>query len=161
MSKTISFRDLKLIPELSHYNEIELIHPNLDETVKKYLGQLGFDTDYEIQYVPSKHRDMQGKIAVGFQAVGEISINRNFINSPLCDVTDRMVAASYADPSLTREMAGMMGSSTNYQSLLEDDAVEDSGEYDAADVEDDYEWVMTQIKQLEMVRDQVRGTSQP
>lgn len=166
MSKVISFRDLKLIPELSHYNEIELLHRNLDETVQKYLAQIGFDTDYEVQYVPSKHRDMQGKVAVGFQAVGEISINRNFINSPLCSISERIAATGYQDPSLTRELSSMMASKNDYRGLSEvDGCVEDAEFGDSLvstktpkdEIEEDYEWVMQQIKQLEMVRDQIRS----
>lgn len=158
--RTLSFRDVRLIPELSKYNEIELLNPQMDSLVNSFLGRLGFDMEFEIEYVPSLHRDMQNKIAVGFQFVGEISLNRNFINSSMCSMTERLAAAAYQDPSLTRELSSMLGGNQNYYSLSEVDA-EDAGlGYAEDEVEEDYEWVSLQIRQLETIRDQIRNGSQ-
>lgn len=155
--KCISFRDLLVADALKHLNEIEMLSPENDELMKSVLVQCGMDVDYDIQYIPTKHRDMQGKVAVGFQAVGDININRNVLNSCVSDVTDRMVAASYQDPSLTRELAGMMGNTINYKSLLEAEDAFDETEY-VEPLEEDYEWVTKQIKQLQDIHDVIRGS---
>lgn len=155
MSRVFSFRDLRLIPALSEYNEIELLHPSMDEKMNHFLGQLGFDLDYAILYVPAKHRDMQGKVGVGFRAVGEISINRAFITSPLCSITERLIAASYTDPSLTRELCQLMGNSISFKGSEADDTLHEDWPEDL--YEPDYEEVTQQIKTLEDLRDQIRG----
>lgn len=153
MSRVMSFRDLKIIPELSKYNEVQLLHPSMDETMAKYLGQLGFDLDYAIQYIPANHRDMQGKTGIGFRAVGEISINRAWVTSSLCDATERMIAAFHTDPGLARELAALMGNSISFKDE-HDEAFEDN--YDG-DIEADYEEKSDEIKSLIAIRDQIRG----
>jgi hypothetical protein len=158
MSRTISFRDLLVCEELAHIkNEIELLHPDNDDLVADILSKIGFDVEYPVLYVPSKHRDMQNKIEVGFMAVGEISLNRSFINSPMCSITERMVAASYTDPTMTRELAGLMGHSINYKVLLSEDAEYDGEELPNEMLEPDREHVAKQIKQLADIRDAIRG----
>jgi hypothetical protein len=156
MSRSLSFRDLKLIPELSKYNEIQLLDLSMDTVVNSFLEQLGFDIEYPLVYLPSKHRDMSNKIAVGFRVVGEVSTNRNFINSPLCSVTERLVAASYQDVSLTKELANLMGNNLNYESVFGKDSEEDT-EFPPELVEPDAAYVAEQIKTLERVRDEIRG----
>lgn len=159
MSRVMSFRDLRLIKELSAYNEIELLHPSMDDRVNFYLERLGFDTDYAILYVPNKHRDMQGKVGVGFRAVGEISINRGFVNSPLCSTIERLIAASYQDPSLAREMAKMLNTSVNFNMMsgVEEELIDENEEFPPELIEPDYEEVSGQLKFLENLRDQIRG----
>lgn len=158
MSRVISFRDLMVCSQLAHIkNEVELLHISNDDLVESILSQVGFDTSYPVLYVPSKHRDMQNKVAVGFMAVGEISINRAFINSNMCSITERMIAASYTDPSLTRELARLAGNHVNYKSLLEDEA-EGSGEEFTDDMlEPDHDIIAAQIKLLADLRDSIRG----
>lgn len=157
MSRVFSFRDLRLIPELSKFNEIQLIHPDMDKAVNKYLGQLGFDLDYAVQYVPANHRDMQGNVGVGFRAVGEISINRSFINSPLCSITERMIAAFHTDPGLARELAALMGNSISFKDTeYEGDTSEE--DFPENLIEPTYNEVSQQIKALEAIRDELRGS---
>lgn len=161
MSKVMSFRDLKLIPELSGLSEIHMIHPSNDNLVNKYLAQLGFDLDYAVVYIPAKHRDMQGKIAVGFRAVGEVSCNRNFINSPLCTIDDRLIAAGYQDISLAKEMATLGSAGRSYSQLIDGECVEDDAvveDFLEEETEEDEEFVASQIAQLEEIRDRLRGS---
>jgi len=155
MSRVFSFRDLRLIPELSKYRELDLLHPRLDPLVNKYLGQLGFDMDYAILYVPAKHRDMQGNVGVGFRAVGEISINRSFINSSMCSLIERLIAASYTDPSLTRELCQLMGNSISFKNT-EGESMDESDFPDEL-IEPDYDEVTREILMLENLRDSIRG----
>lgn len=159
MSKVLSFRDLLLCEELAHIkNEIELLHTANDDIVEDVLRKVGFDTDYPVLYVPSKHRDMQNKVAVGFMAVGEISLNRNFINSPMCSVEERIVAAGYQDRSRAVEMQRLTGGRVSATILAtDDDRIGDENEYAPDLIEPDYEEVAKQIKQLEEIRDAIRG----
>lgn len=157
--KTISFRDLLVCEELAHIkNEIELLHPSNDALMEDILSKVGIDTQYAVLYIPSNHRDMQNKVAIGFMAVGDISINRAFINSPMCSTTERMVAASYTDPSLTRELANLMGGTVNFRSL-QDESIDFEGEELPEDMlEPDRAEVTKQLEQLVALRDVIRGT---
>lgn len=158
MSRVISLRDLMVCSKLSHIkNEVELLEIKNDDTVSWVLAQIGFDIEYPVTYIPSKHRDMQNKIAVGFMAVGEISLNRAFISSSLCTPTERMIASSYSDPSLTRELARLAGNYVNYKSLLEDEAEFDGIELSEDLLEPDRDIVAAQIKTLADLRDLIRG----
>jgi hypothetical protein len=159
MSRTVSFRDLMVCTKLAHIkNEIELLSTENDAVMADILGQVGFDTEYPITYVPVKHRDMQNKVAVGFMAVGDISINRSFINSYLCSTVERMIAASYVDPSLTRELGSLMGHHVNYRSLLDDDAEWSGEELPDEMLEPDRREVAALIKSLAELRDTIRGS---
>ena len=157
--KTISFRDILVCEELSHIkNEIDLLSIENDEVMEKILAACGIDTQYSVLYIPSKHRDMQNKVSIGFMAVGDISINRKFINSPMCSTTERMVAASYTDPSLTRELANLMGGTVNFRSLQEESMDFEGEELPEDMLELDRVAVANQIKQLADLRDMIRGT---
>jgi hypothetical protein len=158
MTKVVSFRDILLAEELAHIkNEIELLDIKNDDIVKKVLKQLAFDCEYGVAYIPTKHRDMRGKIAIGFQCVGEVTLNRDLLNSSVCDATDRLVATSHRDVGFAKELASMMGAQVD---LSRDDDAEyvPEEDFDESQVEDDYEFVLKQIKQLEEVRDMVRGS---
>lgn len=155
MSRVFSFRDLLLIPALAKFNEIQLLHPAMDETVNSFLVQLGFDLNHAILYVPAKHRDLQGKVAIGFRAVGEISDDRTFLTSRLCTITERLVAAAAKDPSLCRELCQLMGNSIN---LSDGDGPNDENNYPDDLVESDFDNVASEIRNLEKLRDQIRGT---
>lgn len=155
MSRVFSFRDLLRIPALSEYNEIQLLHPEMDMTVNIFLRQLGFDLNHAILYVPAQHRDLSGKVAIGFRAVGEISDNREFLTSRLCTITERLVAAARKDPSLCRELCQMMGNSIN---LSDGDSPGDGETYPDELVEETFDSVATEIRNLENIRDTIRGT---
>lgn len=155
MSRVLSFRDILRIPEFKDYNEIGLLHPSMDSRVNFYLGQLGFDLDYAIVYEPSKHRDMAGKVAVGFRAIGEISINNAFIGSRLATFEDRMMAAYNKDPGLARELANLGGNSVSFKSAEIENSAEDE-EFPDTLIEPDYEEVAREIRNLEKIRDAIR-----
>lgn len=155
MNRVLSFRDLRLIPELAQYNEIELLNPELDSLVNSFLAKLGYDLDYGVVYEPSKHRDMQGKVGIGFRVIGELDINRNVVNSSLCGIEDRLAVAAYLDPTFIKEVAPMLGSRIDPKSFQEDAEASDESSNDY--VEDDYEQVSQQIEQLRTIRDLLRG----
>jgi hypothetical protein len=148
-----------LCTKLAHIkNEIELLDIKNDDIMSDILSQIGFDVEYPITYVPVKHRDMRNNVAVGFMAVGDISLNRSFINSFMCSATERMIAACYSDPSLTRELGTLMGTHVNYRSLLEDESEYDGEELPDEMLEPDRHAVTAQIKQLAELRDAIRGS---
>lgn len=155
MSRVFSFRDLLRIPALSELNEIQLLHPAMDTIVNGFLSQLGFDLNQAILYVPAKHRDLQGKVSVGFRAVGEISDDRGFLTSKLCTITERLLAAANQDPSLCRELCQLMGNSIN---LGDGGDGSESEDYPDEMVEPDYDSISSEIRNLENLRDQIRGT---
>jgi hypothetical protein len=152
--RTFSFRDLLRIPVLSKHNEVYLLHPVMDRTMFNILSQLGFDMARPIQYVPTKHRDLGKKVAVGFQAVGYVTQDRAFLKSPLCTIEERLIAASYVDMSLARELATLMGSSSAFNSMPTGDT--EDPDFPPELIEPDYEDVKRQILSLEKIRDQIR-----
>lgn len=154
MSRVFSFRDLKLIPELAPFNEIELLHPKMDALVNKYLSQLGFNLNQSVLYVPALHRDMQGNVGIGFRAVGSITTSRDFLNSRLCSPIERLIAASTYDMSLTKELSKLMGSSVSLFSRADGEDPEFPEEL----VEPDHEDVQKQVAFLETLRDEIRGS---
>lgn len=156
MSRVFSFRDLQRIPALSSLTEIQLLAIERDDLVNQYLGQLGFDLNKAILYVPAKHRDLAGKVAIGYRAVGDIDPHdREFLNSSLCLPIERLVAASKTDLSLTRELAKLMGSTVE---LKDDHAVEDDDGYPDELIEEDCDSVQEEILMLENIRDMIRGS---
>jgi hypothetical protein len=138
-------------------NEIELLSIENDDAVGAVLEQIGFDLEYPVSYIPAKHRNMQGKVVIGFLAVGEINMNRSFINSRLCTLTERMIAAAYTDPSLTRELGNLMGMRANFRTLLDNGNAVSNENLPEDMLEPDRDIVLQQLKDLEAVRDAIRG----
>lgn len=158
MSRVISFRDLRICPGLQHFNEIELLHPSKDALVNWHLEKLGFNTNRGVVYVPNKHRDMQGNVAVGFRAVGEIDSSSPYMSSSLCSLIERILAAAQHDISLAKEMSMMLGNSINFAAQgNEEPFEEDEDEFPEELQEPDFEDVGAQIKSLEAIRDTIRG----
>jgi hypothetical protein len=156
MSRIFSFRDLLRIKDFKGLNEIQLLSLENDAKVNSYLAQFGFDITKAILYVPSKHRDSTGKVAVGFQAVGEIDpYNRAYLTSRMSTTIERLIAASKTDMSLTKELAKLMGSSVD---LGDNGAVEEAADFPDDLVEPDHLAVIEEIRTLEKIRDHVRGS---
>jgi hypothetical protein len=154
MSRVFSFRDLQRIPELSKFREVELLHPSLDPLVNCYLVELGFDPNKPIQYRAAKHRDLSGKVAVGFMAVGEINPYSAFVKSSLCSLSERLIAAWHTDPELARDMATLMGSSLQAESS----AIEEDDTFPEELVEPDYDEVVVELLNLENIKYNIRGS---
>lgn len=148
---------MRLCTKFRGMNEVEMLKLSNDDDMAWALDQIGFDTEYAVTYVPINHRDMQNNVGMGFMCVGEINMNRSYIESPLCTLTERMIAAAYIDPSLTKELSSLMGMRVNFRSLLENGS--DSSSEDLPDdmLEPDREWVGKQIADLIALRDTIRG----
>jgi hypothetical protein len=157
MSRVISFRDLRIIPELSQYNEIELLHPSNDKMVAKYLEVLGFNTNAPVQYIPNKHRDVQGNVGVGFRAVGTIAVESEFLKSHMATMEDRIMATFFKDPSLARELAQMLNTGISFVDVDDVLPEDEQEEFPEEHIEPDYEEVSAELKTLEVLRDSIRG----
>lgn len=156
--KSISFSDLKLHSTLSGYKEIELLHIDMDDKINAVLSDLGIDTDYGVCYQAAKHRNLQGKVVIGYMAVGDVQINRKHLTSVFADLTDILISSAYTDPSLTKELANLSGLSRSYDNNQEsDDYGDEQQAMPANQLEEDWEEVEKQIMQLEEIRDIVRG----
>jgi len=146
--KTVSVTDLMLIPELSHLRMIDFIDPRNDLLIAPYLRLLGFDTDYPVEYIPSQHRNMQGKVVIAYQIVGEIECNERFLSSSFATVEDRIIANGYKDLSLANQMSQALSTSRSYAGESEAFPSDQCNPDEAAIVE--------QINVLETLLDVVR-----
>lgn len=152
--KSISVSDLQLIPELSHLRMMDFINPAHTELIAPFLRTIGFDMDYPIIFQASQHRNLQGKIIIGYQLVGEVECNQAFLNSPWATAEDRMIAAGYRDLSLAQELANSMTLGMGYGS---DDEGEPVDGFPADLTSPDEQVVLAQIKQLNDILLAVRG----
>lgn len=101
-------------------NEVSVIHPSNDHIVAAILEAIGYDTTQSWSYEPSRHRDMAGKIAIGYMVVGEYS--RKPEHRHMLDATDRIILAGMEDASLGRELAEMAGRRMSYKNPDEVDS---------------------------------------
>lgn len=112
--KSYSVTDLQLIPDLSHLRMIDFINPENDKLIAPYLKMLGYDLDYPIEWVPSQHRNMQGKVVIAYRIVGETECNESFLSGPFATSEDRMIARGYQDLTLANDMAKQMTTGRDY-----------------------------------------------
>ena len=180
MSINISFVDLRLADTLSNFNSIEMLDPAKDFLVNDVLAQLGFDITKTVEYLPSKHRSLSGIVSIDFQACGEMNLDRKY--NHLRDVTMRTVCAGMKDISLAKEMALLQGNKATYRSdekwddgsrakvddpryyseeqLLQlgfTTGEDESDPYESFYIEKNWKDDLRAIKQLESIRDIVRG----
>lgn len=154
--KAVSFRDVLAIPAFKGVRELDLLAPEFDNKVKEYLHIFGIDTRLPIEIRVAIHRDMHNKVGIGYQYLGEIRQDREFLNSKWCEIVDKVHAAAMQDPSLGREMCELLNKTIDYKSVSElpdEEWQSDEG----VEVDPEYERNVALIKQLESIRDIVRG----
>lgn len=149
--KNISATDLILFPELSHLRMLDVIDPKNTELISPFLKRIGIDLDYPVQFVPSQHRNMQGKTVIAYMVVGELECNSSFLNSEWATVEDRIIAAGYHDLGKAQDMAQALVSARDYES-----GVQDGFPPDLANPDEDE--ILMQIKVLADLLLSVRGT---
>lgn len=160
---SISLSDMKLISELSHLSEIQMIHPAADDLMAKYLYKIGMDCyDFPFLYIPNKHRNLRGQVVTGFRCVGEIRCDEEYRNSYLAGITERLIISSYLDPSLMEEIAELSFKVRNWEEYLNDN---DSLDWDESralfpvdQLEEDWEAQEDHIRELGDVLLAVRGS---
>jgi hypothetical protein len=112
--RATSLRDILLADSLSHIkSEVLLICPENDLAVAAVLEQIGYDINQAWEYVPSRHRDMTNKIAIGYMIVGEYARDDKYRH--FLDTTDRVIVRGMSDPSLAREMSALQGRKNMYK----------------------------------------------
>lgn len=158
-----SLSDLKLISELSHMSEFDMVKPENDALMVKYLWKLGCDVpDYPWIYLPSKHRNLQDQIVVGYRAVAEVRCDPEYLNSFMADITQRMTITSYVDPSKMEEMAELSYKVRDWTEYLNDNDSLDWQEERAItpldQLEPDYLEQEAAIKELEDILVSIRGS---
>jgi hypothetical protein len=161
-------------------SEVLLIDPVNDVAVLAVLEQIGYDIKQPFEYVPSRHRDMNNKVAIGYQVVGEYSRDPKYRH--FLDTTDRVIIAGYTSPELARDMSALMGRKNIYKGedkwddgarAKKDDpryysesellefgftAGDDENDpYEGEYIEEGWEEDLRAIKELETLRDLIRG----
>ena len=157
--KAISVFDLKLIPELKDMTIFDIVHPDNDKLVNPFLEIMGFDLQYPLMYTVSQHRTLQKDVKVGFVIRGELNVNRKHLTSEWSDVYDRVVAASYTDKSLCKELCEHMNSSLDYSAFHagREDEVGKPSEFPQSLVNPDEDIITAQIRDLEAALFIIRG----
>lgn len=159
MSKVVSMRDFLRIPAFYGYREIDLIHPSMDEVLKPYAAFFGIDVEYPVEYLVNNHRDLFNQTGIGYRMVGSIRCDREFINSPMSDITDRIAVSGYSDPSLTRELGMLVNRTIDFGAFAEaGDEVADE-DYADCDIEEDFDQSTATMKTLQNILIQIRGTN--
>lgn len=151
MSRVFSFADLLRIDALSGFTERALLYIENDELVNHYLRKLGFNLSRPIQYLPAKHRTLDGKIVVGFRAVGDVSSNPVFLRSKLCSSAEYLVAVSKRDNALMQLMNNLSDGAGGLASIADDLP------WVAADNEPDASKIALQLELMIAERDSIRG----
>ena len=112
MSKPVSFTDvIKCLNHLGHtgINEIHLLPKSQDELVKPILHELGINVNLPLRVQAYKHRNLDNDVVFGYRYEGTIRSDREWINSPGCDLMERISITSFSDLSLTRELCDLIG----------------------------------------------------
>ena len=157
----ISFKDLQLISALSELSEFQMLEIDNDPLIYSYLHKIGMDTDYPICYAANKHRTLSGEVVTGFRAYGEVRIDVDYRNSYLAGITERLVCASYLDPSLMTEIAELSFKTRSWSDALNDndslDWQEDRAVMPVDQLEEDWEAEEKKIAELNDILVSIRG----
>lgn len=124
-----SLSDMKLVQELSHLSEFQMVDIENDNLMMKYFFEIGMDCyDFPFVYVAAKHRNLQGNIVTGFRCIGEVRCEEAFRNSKMAGITERLIISSYKDVSLMNEIAELSFKVRDFEEYLNDN---DSLDWDA------------------------------
>lgn len=156
-SRTLSFRDILKASWLQGLNEIQLLDIARDVDVYRVLEETGFDIDYPVEYYGAQHRDLTGKVAIGLVACGEVSCNRKHLNSAYSSTEDLLIASSFIDPSLTKELANLRGLSRSYEQDHSLEVESGVGQATANYTADEDTGIAAQIAQLNDLVELIRG----
>ena len=159
MSKAISCRGVLYCLDylgIKGYNEASLLPKDMDSIVLPILHELGIDVRKDIYITAVKHRDLQNNVGIGYRYYGTIRSDRQWVNSPLCDLTERVAISAFTDLSLTRELCGLMGKTIDVSTM--DGAYTMDDEMNSTDfIVETYEADKKLIDELNAVAKMVRG----
>lgn len=155
---SISLSDLQLLDEFKTLPESEMILIKNDEAINKVLYTIGFDVPrFGVIYIPSKHRNLQNKVVIGYRVVGDVRRDDAFKNGPMASLTDRLTISAYKDVSLMKEMALLSGLSRNTMAGLEDDLPDDQETLPESQLEPGWKELEQRIQRMVDLRDKLRG----
>ncbi len=153
----ISVSDLLKLGDFAGMNEVSLIHPKNDEKVLNHARTAGMDVTGGYCYEASQHKNMFGKVVVGYRLIGELTNTPSFRSSPFCTPEVRTLSHLRRDVSLTQEMVKLSGGCFSYGKSVEDDAESDR-EYESM-YEENWQVLEQQINLLNQIAIDVRGSS--
>ena len=149
--RVFSVYDLMLIPELSHLRMMDFIDTANHNLLTPFLIELGYDMEYAVEFIPSQHRTLSGKVVVGYQVVGDVQINAEFLHSSWCTAEDRTIAAGYRDVGLAADMAASLTTCREYGVDGELEA------FDPSQANENEKELLAQIEVLQQLVEHVRG----
>jgi len=152
----ISCSDLLKLGDFAGMNEVSLIHPKNDEKVLNHARTAGMDITGGYEYQASQHKNMFGKVVVGYRLIGELTNTPSFRSSPFCTPEIRTLSHLRRDVSLTQEMVKLSGGCFSYGKNAEDDA-EDTREYESL-YEPNWQALEKEIAMLNQLAFDIRGT---
>lgn len=154
---TCSFDDIRALEPFCKLTEFELLHPSADVLVAPYLYALGCDVDYPIEITASLHRTHFGKKHLGYRWNGCLRHDREFLESKVCTLIDRLSVLSFYDTSLIFELIQLTGNRVSYSTFS---GVDESSNYKlpADQLSEDWKEVERDIEILNRIVGQVRGS---
>jgi hypothetical protein len=152
----LSVSDLLKLNDFAGMNEVQLIHPDNDEKVLNHARTAGMDITGGYEYSASQHKNMAGKIVVGYRLIGELTNTPSFRASPFCTSEVRTLSHLRRDVSLTQEMVKLSGGCFSYGKNVEEDAESDR-EYESM-YEENWQVLEQQINLLNQIAKEIRGT---
>lgn len=117
MTIGVGFRDILTVCKarnLPYHNEFDLLAPKALNNVAEILHDLGIDLTKNYEIRACKYRDLNDEVGIGYRIDGFMRLDREWVNSPLCDVMLRIAATSHYDTSLTRQLCELIGKATDF-----------------------------------------------
>lgn len=163
--RSISFRSVLKIPEFNSLVEFDILAPAYDDKVSPYLFALGVDTNREVGIDASKHRDLDGKVGIGYRYFGYERTDQQWLKSGYASIQARIEANNDSDLKAdlydrAAEGIGAKGwiSMCSKAADNTDKATRRKSYYTRDDeVEEDYEECLAMIETLTRVQEDVRG----
>lgn len=155
MNKVISCSDLLLADSFKGWTQFDLVDLRNINAVNAVLSELGFDTNKPIFVYAANHRNMQGRVQVGYLFVGNLLPTRENINGAYATIHDTYAAYSETDEDFYKEIMALSTCSPSYSV----DAALDDKIPERVDQEQRVEEqrILSEIKQLEEILKLARG----
>jgi hypothetical protein len=153
---SLSVSDILRVDEFKELNELELIQIKNDERVLNQARTAGLDVTSGYHYFAAKHKNLRGKVVVGYVLSGDLRSDKSFRDSIACTPELLTLCHLSKDVSLHQEMQKLSGGSFAYGKTAEDDA--DNDRESESLYEPDYKEVENQINLLNKIAYDIRGT---
>lgn len=157
-----SLSDIRLISELAQYSEQELIKPENDQLMAKYLYKIGMNCyNAPWNYFASFHRNLRDEVVLGYTVYGDVRNDEEFRESVMYSMTHRLINVGYESPDLLRELSELNYKTRDFESALQDmdsiDFDEKRALFPVDQMEPDWQDREAQVKALNDLLLEVRG----